>query len=47
MFTRPFLNIFEHEEGKQEVNNVANNYEWYQSMKFKKEGIRMRTRFNK
>lgn len=47
MFARLFLNIFEHEKGKQEVNNVANNFEWYQRMKFKREDVRVRSGFRR
>jgi len=47
MLTRPFLNIFEHEKGKTEVNNVVNKFEWYQRMKFKKEDVSVRTGFRR
>ena len=29
LLTRPFLNLFEHQKGKVEIENVANNFDWY------------------
>ena len=48
-FTRPFLNMFEHEKGKVEINNVVDNFDWYnERQKLKQqEEVRNRPRFKR
>ncbi|WP_456098173.1 recombinase [Prevotella histicola] len=48
-FTRPFLNMFEHEKGKVEINNVVDNFDWYnERQKLKQqEEVRNRPRFRR
>ncbi|MFQ9996324.1 MAG: recombinase, partial [Hoylesella buccalis] len=50
-FTRPFLNLFEHEKGKTEIKNVADNFDWYkerQEQKLKQqEEVRTGPRFRR
>lgn len=36
-FSRPFLNLFEHEKGKTEIKNVANNFDWYKERQEQKQ----------
>ena len=48
-FTRPFLNMFENEKGKVEINNVVDNFGWYnERQKLKQqEEVRNRPRFKR
>ena len=50
-FTRPFLNLFEHEKGKTEIKNVADNFNWYKERQEQKqkqqEEVRNRPRFKR
>ena len=50
-FTRPFLNLFEHEKGKTEIKNVMDKFSWYQDRLEKKqkqqEEVRNRPRFRR
>lgn len=50
-FSRPFLNLFEHEKGKTEIKNVMDNFSWYQDRLEKKqkqqEEVRNRPRFRR
>ncbi len=48
-FTRPFLNLFEHEKGKTEIKNVVDNFDWYKERQKQKqqEEARNRPRFRR
>ena len=49
LLTRPFLSLFEHQKGKTEIENVADNFDWYMERQRQKqqEAIRYKPSFRR
>lgn len=47
LLTRPFLSLIEHQKGKAEIENVANNFDWYKERQKKQERVRNGPRFRR